>query len=553
MTSKNIFALICLILLQTSCIDSYHASSSDMSTSLFGDGKYSIENCVINSFSNINSYKYVLIDNDWSISGWNYNTPSNILYTNLFEELGLKVISISEYLKFSFNEKLKTVKSNSFYEEIPIANITADELDIYLTNVFDESVINITAPFNKKHPERSLSLFSSILKQYYTGYDSTKNISLFSDDKNRNIHDISEKQLVEYLNENKAEDIEGIWEGTLHEKKSYRLISKNHYLYKVGIIKSNNESEYINKYHGVVLYSENLNWSPKMIKFNFEQTSIKGMYSLNFSTGRLWTSENGTAILKNNSILEIIPSNNEVESITLIKKYPLNYANKGDNSTTISSGSGLLFSENGLISTNHHVINGAKTINIRLPNINKNYKADIIFQDKNNDIALLKIPDFDFSIINRAVIPFTIVPSNNTKSGQTVYTLGYPLGDMLGKSIKYSSGEINSIYGFGDDPRVFQISNPIQPGNSGGGLFNEDGELIGIVFSSLNAKYFFENADIIPQNVNFAIKGNYLLNLISLLPEYDDIMSRENTLVGLSIQQQIEMLEPFVVNIKVEK
>ena len=147
-------------------------------------------------------------------------------------------------------------------------------------------------------------------------------------------------------------------------------------------------------------------------------------------------------------------------------------------------------------------------------------------------------------------IPFVISTSSKTKLGEDVFTLGFPLGEILGKSSKFSSGKINSLFGIQDDPRVYQISNPIQPGNSGGPLFNSNGEFIGIVFSSLNAKFFYENSDIIPQNVNFAIKSDYLLNLISLLPDEKEISNRKNSLSELSIEKQIELLQPFIVNVK---
>ena len=69
------------------------------------------------------------------------------------------------------------------------------------------------------------------------------------------------------------------------------------------------------------------------------------------------------------------------------------------------------------------------------------------------------------------------------------------------------------------NPRLFQISNPLQPGNSGGPLFNFKGELVGVVVSSLNAKAFYDNLGIVPQNVNFAIKNSYMKNMLEMLPE----------------------------------
>ena len=163
---------------------------------------------------------------------------------------------------------------------------------------------------------------------------------------------------------------------------------------------------------------------------------------------------------------------------------------------------------------------------------------------------MLALEDFQISDYFTADIPFIISNTKNLRLGQEIFTLGYPLGEFLGKSVKLSTGDISSLYGIQDDPRLIQISNPIQPGNSGGPLLNENGEIVGVVVSTLNARYFYENESIIPQNVNFAIKGNYVSNLISILPEYQELSNRRNLLLGKSLEEQIELISPFIVTIK---
>ena len=86
------------------------------------------------------------------------------------------------------------------------------------------------------------------------------------------------------------------------------------------------------------------------------------------------------------------------------------------------------------------------------------------------------------------------------------------------------SGAISSLYGVQDDPRWFQISVPIQPGNSGGPLFNEKGEVIGITVASLDVKNVFEITGAFPQNINFAIKSAYIKNLLSMLPDLGSVL-----------------------------
>jgi serine protease Do len=121
----------------------------------------------------------------------------------------------------------------------------------------------------------------------------------------------------------------------------------------------------------------------------------------------------------------------------------------------------------------------------------------------------------------------------------------------MGETARLATGNINSLYGALDDPRLFQINNAIQPGNSGGPLFNKGGELVGICVAGLSARYFYENQGIIPQNMNFAIKASYLKNLVGLLPDGDSILKRPNVVNGTSLEQTIEQLSPYVVQIRV--
>jgi S1-C subfamily serine protease len=117
-----------------------------------------------------------------------------------------------------------------------------------------------------------------------------------------------------------------------------------------------------------------------------------------------------------------------------------------------------------------------------------------------------------------------------------------------GESTKFSSGTISDL----SDQWLLQISNPIQPGNSGGALFDREGQLVGVLVSSLDDEYFLENWGFVPQNVNFAIKSDLLSGLISKLPtnERNEIIYRSSKLAGKSLEEQVEMLTPFIVVVK---
>jgi len=206
-------------------------------------------------------------------------------------------------------------------------------------------------------------------------------------------------------------------------------------------------------------------------------------------------------------------------------------------------GSGFLLTKSGLVVTNHHVVEGSSDIEVVFPQRAQSMAAEVVRRDEVNDLVILQLIGFEYSDVFDTDIPYQIASSDTMNLGAEVFALGSPLAFTLGESTKVSTGTISSING------LLQISNPIQPGNSGGPLFNANGELIGIIVSSLVAT---ENVEDVPQNVNFAIKSDYLSDLITTLSEEesDEITYRGNQLAGKSLEEQVEMLTPFVVVIK---
>jgi S1-C subfamily serine protease len=134
-----------------------------------------------------------------------------------------------------------------------------------------------------------------------------------------------------------------------------------------------------------------------------------------------------------------------------------------------------------------------------------------------------------------------------------VFTIGYPEPEVQGVEPKLTRGEINSLAGLRDDPRKFQISTPIQPGNSGGPIVDELGNVLGIVESSLDAGKTFVATGGLPQNVNFAVKISYarvLLETISALklpspsvvsPGFDIVVERALSASALVIARELAL------------
>ncbi len=407
---------------------------------------------------------------------------------------------------------------NSFSTKSDCEILAKKEIEKFKTenNYCDYEILN-------SYNHHSIPIHYAYRVKFYSSYD------------NGNSVNFSETEIRKYYNDNlnELDPIEGIW-------------TEFNGTYKIAIMKNEDNSKC--DYFGFIIHSDYPSWKKGNIKIELSKTASKNIYTTNYYM-RDKSKVGTTSTINDKGILEIYIKN--LIRSKYLKNYPISLNMDPEmKSKSVITGSGTMISEAGLVVTNYHVIEGKSEISIFLPQINKEYYATIVLKDKNNDLAILRLQNFIFSEIFSNSIPFVISTSSKTKLGEDVFTLGFPLGDILGKSSKFSSGKINSLFGIQDDPRVYQISNPIQPGNSGGPLFNSNGELIGIVFSSLNAKFFYENTDIIPQNVNFAIKSDYLLNLISLLPDDIEISNRKNSLSELPVEEQIELLTPFIVNVK---
>ena len=141
----------------------------------------------------------------------------------------------------------------------------------------------------------------------------------------------------------------------------------------------------------------------------------------------------------------------------------------------------------------------------------KTYPASLVREDPNNDIAILKA--------NGSFPALAFSPHRSAKMGQDVFTIGFPNPGLQGVSAKFTEGTISSLTGFKNDLRLYQISIPIQPGNSGGALLDEHGNILGIVVAMLSAKTAFQMTGSLPQNVNYAVKSLYAQAMIDTMPE----------------------------------
>jgi S1-C subfamily serine protease len=103
---------------------------------------------------------------------------------------------------------------------------------------------------------------------------------------------------------------------------------------------------------------------------------------------------------------------------------------------------------------------------------------------------------------------------------------------------------------FRDDPRYFQISVPVQPGNSGGALVDDRGNVVGVVCAKLNAIAAILATGAVPENVNYAVKSTFLLGFLESAPEVTGKLKKENTRTP-KLDAVIQSAEDAAVMVKV--
>jgi hypothetical protein len=172
-------------------------------------------------------------------------------------------------------------------------------------------------------------------------------------------------------------------------------------------------------------------------------------------------------------------------------------------------GTGFFVSDDGYFVTCEHVVRGATSFYVRSPS--GSLPARLIKKDRTIDVAVLKV-DGAFRALPVAAQP-------RVKLGEAVFTIGFLNPGVQGVEPKLTRGEISSMAGARDNPRYYQISVPVQPGNSGGALLDECGNAVGVVTSRLDDVATYQASGALPQNVNYAVKGGLVYNFLSGVPE----------------------------------
>lgn len=294
-------------------------------------------------------------------------------------------------------------------------------------------------------------------------------------------------------------------------------------------IKKKSSTEYSVIYLNGSLDQYGSNWYEGDLKAKIFKTATPNFYKVEWYMPDKAINTN-LYISFDKGMMKLIWSESGMEEIYL-KLYPTSESVLASiNPDITSSGTGFAINNNGYILTNNHVIENSKSITVRGLNgdFNKAYNAEIVLRDKNNDLAILKIKDHRIKTFKKPPYSFKTVISD---VGETVYALGYPLRASMGDEIKLTSGIISSKSGYQGDITNYQISVPIQPGNSGGPLLDSNGNIIGVI----SAKH------IGAENASYAIKISYLLNMIQLSEDNLEL-NKENNISEESLSSQVKKI-----------
>ncbi len=355
----------------------------------------------------------------------------------------------------------------------------------------------------------------------------------------------TEELIKEYLNNSKLDMIEGIWSyninmtinGNSSKRENYQKVAiirdkVNLNRDYIGVILDGSRVELINA--GIFKYAITCEYNKTAYSNIYIQKGYQGKIVIKGApeTENIQIDKDGILRISNSFTME---NGDKVSyNIDAIKLFPLTEQKDPEIKNFSVSGTGFALTSTGLVVTNNHVIEGVNRIVVRGVNgdFDKTYTAKVVITDKKNDLAILKIDDPNFSLLGK--VPY-VIKTQLDSVGESVFVLGYPLRTTMGDEIKLTNGIISSKTGFQGDATSYQISVPIQPGNSGGPLFDKNGDLIGIINSKHSGA----------ENASYAIKAAYLKNLIALL-DSPPVLQTESNMKKKTLTQQVEIAKKYV-------
>ena len=482
-------------------------------------------------------YAFVALDDQEQakVDELNYSSPY-IYYTleKYLVEIGFEYVFLTSKDKNIMNSLLSLceVTNIEMYWNIT-QNLELSEVSLIFTSCNrDEFNLRSSNKIENKNQDEALINLKkelySLLNQKPTFIDEYK-LKLQSEMTKWN-----ELSIRNYLDNSKIAELEGIYE-TVRNSDDDVIQAK----YKIGIVKNEMNGFDIVYLNGATNYND---WQEGEKKGEINLTSKPNLYTATWYNFGKSKNNDVYCTIDENGLLKFIFAQNggqakENTESFFLQLYPTFKDRK--NGSKKGTATALAITQNGYLVTSQHVVDGSTSFSVILNNNNilTTYDASIVLEDKNNDLAILKINDPKFQKLNP--IPFTIKPSL-AEVGEDVYALGYPLSTTMGNELKVTDGIVSSKTGFQGDITSYQVSAPIQPGNSGGPLLDKKGNLIGII----SAKH--KGAE----NVSYAVKSSYLINLINTLDKAPTLPTK-NLLSGKTLSDQIKLIKDFIFMIEV--
>ena len=313
---------------------------------------------------------------------------------------------------------------------------------------------------------------------------------------------LTEADVIELLEEDrKVDPVEGIWSA---QDQSFRVA-----------IVPDDKGGAKRGFVGFVLdvAPEQPLWQAGFVRIDLTPAATSGVYVATYHDERF--RRNGSVVTLSVPGLLTIPPSTDASGVILVKMFPpvQEVGQSPDPDAAASSGTGFFLTRSGLVLTNWHVVEDKHTIRVEMPNLEGTFGAEVVAKDVQNDLAVIQVSALGEGD-SQSIEVLPLASASTIALGDPVFTVGYPLTDILGSSPKLTSGEVSGLSGPDDDPRLLQISVPVQPGNSGGPLVNTKGQVIGVVVSTLDPRFTWAFAGSLPQNVNFAIKADYISTLL---------------------------------------
>ena len=265
--------------------------------------------------------------------------------------------------------------------------------------------------------------------------------------------------------------------------------------------------------------------------------TIAGVTTLLIATSvSLYTSKQSDAKIQqlSNDLRREVNNNKKEVLNTVDQKIKISKAPENTNPKT--GGTGFLIDGKGYLVTNAHVVNKATSI-IVLNNKGQEFRAKVIHINTASDLAIIKIQDEDYKSYGQ--LPYSI-RKTGAELGEQLFTLGYPRNEIV-----YNEGYMSAKTGFKEDSMTCQIGVPANPGNSGGPVFNKNGEVIGIINTRLTG------AD----GVVFAVTSKNIFNVLEEVKKEDTSAKHvklplTSSLRNMERTQQIKKIEDCVFMVK---